>query len=343
MKDIADRGNVSLATVSRVLRDKGAERFSQATRDKVLRVATELGWSPNRLVRGIQTGRTGMVGLVMIPFGEHWQRLIIGLHTQLLTRDVLPLALYPEYNADSTVTEMELLRHLMELRVEGIACWPLMDRVAANYLANVCAMQVPVVTLDFELPGAANTVAVRTPERRAMAAALDHLVELGHERIGFVGRATLDDWAVDRRDAFVHQMATRRLQAVFVEEIDKGDSSALARLDSDLRQVTAVVAASEQLAFGVWHVASDAGMHIPQDLSIVGFGQFNFEFALWPRFTSIDQRPEEIGRVAAMLLVDSAARNHAMQKAADSASAVPHVEVEPVLVVGQTTAPPKAK
>ena len=62
MKDIAKRGNVSLATVSQVLRGHGADRYSQATRDKIVRVANELGWSPNRLVRGIQTGRTGMAG-----------------------------------------------------------------------------------------------------------------------------------------------------------------------------------------------------------------------------------------------------------------------------------------
>lgn len=191
MKDIAERGNVSLATVSQVLRGRRADRYSQATRDKIIRVANELGWAPNRLVRGIQTGRTGMAGLIMIPSGEHWQRLMISLQVQLLAHDLLPLVLQPDYDGASTVTELELLRNLMGLRVEGIVCWPLADRAAIHYLSSVCSKQMPVVTLDFELPDAANAVNVRTPEPKAMAAALDHLMQLGHKRVGYLGFATL--------------------------------------------------------------------------------------------------------------------------------------------------------
>jgi DNA-binding LacI/PurR family transcriptional regulator len=341
MKDIAERGNVSLATVSQVLRGRGAHRYSQATRNKIVRVANELGWSPNRLVRGIQTGRTGMAGLVMITSGEHWQRLAIGLQIQLLAHDLVPLVLQPDYSAGSNVSELQLLQNLMELRVEGIVCWPLTDRAATDYLSSVCSKQVPVVTLDFELPDAANAVNVRTPEHKAMAAALDHLMVLGHKRIGYLGFATPGNWVVDRRDAFVQEMAARGLEAVFIKEISKGDSPSLVQLDSDLRKVTAVVAATEQLSVSVWQVAQNAGIHIPTDLSIVGFGQFHFDFALWPKFTSINQHPEKMGRAAATLLVDSAARERARRQAnASGRSAVPHIEVEPTLDVGQTTAPP---
>jgi LacI family transcriptional regulator len=174
-----------------------------------------------------------------------------------------------------------------------------------------------------------------------MAAALDHLMELGHKRIGYLGFATPGNWVVDRRDAFLQEMAARGLRAVFLKEIGKGDSPSLARLDSDLRAATAVVAATEQLAVSVWQVAQSAGIQIPRDLSIVGFGQFHFDFAIWPKFTNINQHPEEIGRAAATLLVDAAARKSARRKTNGAVrSGVPHVEVEPTLDVGQTTAPP---
>lgn len=342
MKDIAKRGNVSLATVSQVLRGQGADRYSQATRNKILRVANELGWSPNRLVRGIQTGRTGMAGLIMVTIGDHWRGVAIGLQIQLLAHNLLPLVLQPDYDAGSrNATELQLLQNLMELRVEGIVCWPLTDRAATDYLSSVCSRQVPVVTLDFELPDATNAVNVRTPEHKAMAAALDHLVELGHERVGYVGFATSGNWVIERREAFVQETAARGLEAVFLKEISKGDSPSLTRLDSDLRNVTAVIAATEQLAVSVWQVARNAGMHIPSDLSIIGFGQFHFDFALWPKFTSINQHPEQIGRAAATLLADSAARENAYRHAkAAGRAAVPHIEVEPTLDIGQTTAPP---
>ena len=342
LKDVADRGNVSVATVSQILRGNGAERYSAATRDKVHKAASELGWSPNRLVRGIQTGRSGMAGLVMIPTGDYWHRLAIGLQTTLLARDCVPLSLQPDYDGGDHVNELGLLKKLMELRVEGLVCWPLIDAEARAFLSDVCARQVPVATLDFQLPGSPNAVEVRTREHKAIAAALDHLVPLGHERIGYVGFATPGDWVVDRRAAFHDEMRARGLEPAFVRELVKGDNPAAGPLAGELRRATAVVAATEQLAVSAWHVAVGAGLNVPEDVSIVGFGQFHFDFALWPRFTSIDQQPEEIGRVAAMLISDAEMRRDARLSAErESASAVPYLEVEPTLVLGQTTAPPK--
>jgi len=340
MKDIATRGNVSIATVSQVLRGHGAERYSTVTREKILRVARELGWSPNRLVRGIQTGRTGLVGSVMLTTGEHWHRVSTGLQMELLSRDLLPLAMQPDYDNASAVTELELLRSLMELRVEGIVTSPLIDPDAREFLATVCAKQVPVVTVDFQLPQTSSAIEVRTPEHKAMAAALDHLGELGHQRIGYVGFATAGDWVTDRRQAFIDETAARRLEAVFIKEISKGDNPALLQLDSDLREVTAVIAATEQLSVSVWHVAQKAGLQIPRDLSIVGFGQFYFDFALWPKFTTINQRPGEIGKAAATLLADPAAREAVQAKAARGAA---FIEVDPVLDRGQTTTAPRKR
>jgi DNA-binding LacI/PurR family transcriptional regulator len=194
---------------------------------------------------------------------------------------------------------------------------------------NMAQVVNPAFTSSAAASGA---VAVRTQEQTAMSAAVDHLAGLGHERIGYVGRSTADAWAVQRRDAFVHQMARRRLSAAFVEEIAKGDRSALSRLDADLRRATAVIAGSEQLALGVWHVALEAGLRVPRDLSLVGFGELRSEFDLWPRFSSIDQRPEVKGQAAARMAVDADARA--------ALGAARHVDVEPVLLQGETTAPP---
>lgn len=335
MKDIAEHSNVSLTTVSRLLRGQHAERFTQETRDRVLNAARELGWSPNRLVQSIQTGRTGTVGLVMVPFGDRWQRLMIGLHNELLRCDSLPLALYPDYNLPGTHgigTELDHLQHLMQRRVDGIICWPLRDEAAIDYLANVCAPQVPVVTLESELPTPSQSVVIRLQEDQAMKEAIDHLVELGHARIGFVGKATSALWATDRRAAFIHQMAEHKLDPVFIEELEKDNRSARKRLDDDLMKVTAVIAGSEQLTISVYHVACMAGLSIPGDLSILAFGQPRLEFAVWPNFTGIDQRSEHIGQTAARMILDDKAR-----KALKS----PYVDVYPVLIQGDTTAPPR--
>ncbi|MGB7156827.1 MAG: substrate-binding domain-containing protein [Tepidisphaeraceae bacterium] len=126
----------------------------------------------------------------------------------------------------------------------------------------------------------------------------------------------------------------RGLEPAFIEEIAKGDRSAFSRLDKDIHRATAVIASSEQLALSVWHVAREAQLRVPRDLSIVGFGQPRFEFALWPTFTYIDQQPETIGRLAATMIVDADARRALQTRL---------INTEPVLVAGETTAPPPAR
>lgn len=336
MKDIAERSNVSLTTVSRLLRGVSMESFPKSTRDRVFRIARECGWSPNRLVQGIQTGRTGTVGLVMAPFGEYWQAIMVALHRTLLQADSVPIAIYPDYDArpqDKVSTELSHLRHLMERRVDGLICWPLVDDQAIEYLCNICAEQVPVVTIDFELPQTNRSVVIHTQEQAAMYLAVDHLIQLGHQKIGFYGKKDPHSWATNRRQAFINTMRERGLTPVFTQEIAKNDPQAAEQLRHDLPQASAIIAASEQLALSVWHVARDLSLTIPRDLSIVSFGRPYFEFAVCPRFTHIDQHPEQVGKAAGLIVTDSPAYKDLEE---------PRIGIESSLVVGDTTAPPTA-
>lgn len=344
MKDIAERGNVSLATVSRVLAGQNPERFSQETRDRIMKVAQELGWAPNRLVRGMQTGRTNTVGLMMVTYSQYWAQVLVGLHGKLLDQDILPLTLYPDMQGRGrSMTELEQLQRFMELRVDGIATRPLRDPAAIEYLIESCSTRIPVTTIEFAVPRASTIVTVTSPERNGMRLAIDHLVGLGHTRIGYVGVRREEAWAVDRRNAFVHEMAVRRLPVGFIEEIAANDRSALSQLGDDLRQATAVVVGHEELTSGVWHAASDAGLHFPRDLSIIGYGHFYNEYGLMPTFTRINQRPNVIGETVASLLTDPAARRAAVEAAAAlGGMATPTIEVEQTLEIGETTGPLKS-
>ncbi len=337
LKDIAEKSNVSLTTVSRLLRGQNLKSFPQETRDRVYRVAQECGWSPNRLVQGIQTGRTGSVGLVMAPFGEHWQAVMVSLHRTLLQADSVPITLYPDYDARATDggvgTELGYLRHLMERRVDGFVCWPLRDKVAIDYLYNVCAPQVPVVTIEFELPVPRSSIVVQTQEYMAMKQAVDHLLELGHRRIGFYSHEGSHNWAVHRQKAFADIMRKRDLTPAFVLKVRKGAPDTAVQFQQVLPQATAVIAGSEQLAISAWHIAGELGLQAPRDLSIVSFGRPRFEFVTCPRFTHIDQRPEQIGEVAGSMIVDPERRQSLKS---------PHIKIEPVLIAGETTGEPKA-
>jgi LacI family transcriptional regulator len=331
LKDIARHSNLSLATVSRVLRGSGIERFSPDTRQRVTDAARELGWVPNRLVQGIQTGRTGTVGILAVPLAGHWHRLLDSAHTELLAHDAAPLSLYPRYESAGT-TELAQLRQMMERRVDAIACWPLVDAAAMRYLVDLCAKQVPVVAIDFDFsdPGT-RTSSVRTSESCGMNLSVDHLFRLGHRRIGYVGPQSDDAWAVRRRDAFTAAVRERRLKDTKVEAVPKHQLSAREGMRRVLSSVSAVIVGSEQLALLAYEMARELSLVVPAELSIVSFGQPQADFPIWPEFTFVDQRPELLGkRVAELLLSAGAARSPV------------YVDVDPQLVAGQTTAPPKS-
>ncbi len=328
MKQVAELGGVSLATVSRVLGKRDAGLFAESTRRRVLDAARQLGWVHNRLVQGIQTGRTGTVGVLALPLPGHWQAMLGAAHAALLERDTVPMALYPSYSASGT-SELAQLRQMIECRVDAIACWPLVDAQAESYLLEVCAARVPVVTVDYEPAGGDGRCgALRNSEPAGMALALEHLWSLGHRTIGYVGPASTESWASLRCAEFTRWMLRKRRRPAFTLAVRKDQHGALDELAQQMPLASAVVVANEQLAAATWHVAREVGLRVPRDVSVVSFGQPHADYPVWPRFTIVDQRPQELGRRLAEMLLPPL-------QGGDEQRDI--VEIQASLAIGETT------
>src|SRR4051794_2984121 len=100
-KRIAEHVGLSQATVSLVL--SGRHVSSDKTRQRVLRAARKLGYRPNLLVRGMQTGKTRMIGVMMPPSGFHWVEVLYGIHDVLAAADHLPITLWAAHSGPSTL------------------------------------------------------------------------------------------------------------------------------------------------------------------------------------------------------------------------------------------------
>jgi len=329
MADVARLAGVSIATVSRALRD--VPGVSQPTRDRVRDVARELAYVISPEASSLSRGHTGRVAVV-VPQLEAWfYGAMLGAMAPVLRAADLDMLVY------ETEGEQERTRFLREL--------PARRKADAVLLTALPMVQAEVERLD--LMGNHVVVAggrvrdyphVAVDDLAAGRVAVEHLLSLGHRRIAMLRTTDTDgaQWSADvqRTEAWRRTLRDAGLDApdelIASEEyaVDAG-ARGLARLLALPEPPTAVFAYSDELAFSAVAHARRVGLRVPEDLSVVGVDGHPLGEALG--VTTVDQHVADQGRLAAELVV--------RQLAGDE---VDDVEVPATLVVRDTTAPPAA-
>jgi LacI family transcriptional regulator len=339
LKDVAELAEVSLAAASRILRGD-RQSFGEDTCKRVLEAAQKLGWRRNLLVSGVQTGRTRTVGVMIPPLGSYWVGVLSGIHEALAAADYLPITVWtpnlcgmPNFENHEREGHDQIDR-LLDRRVDGLIMWPPFSIAYYHHYPEFAERRVPVTVIDHY-----STVAdsVETDEEQATKIIVDHLVRLGHRRMACLSRRETPSqtWAVKRRSSFEQAVARCEGGSVQSWHLNPHGSDGLdvARqiLQSDLNP-TAVFAVSDNEADCIYKAAAEMGLRIPADLSVVGFADLDFAATMDPPLTTMRQQPEEIGRLAARLLLDRVDGN-----IADDAPVTRKVSAE--LIVRQSTGP----
>jgi LacI family transcriptional regulator len=311
LKDVAKAANVSLAAASRILRGD-RERFGEETCRRVIEASRQLGWRRNLLVNGMQTGRTQTIGVMIPPYDSFWVSVLSGIHDFLAASDYLPITIWigslgdmPHFEKDEA-EGLRQINRLLDRRVDGLIMWPTFSVAYYHHFPEFTERRVPVAVIDHY-----STVAdsVETDEEQATAVVADHLLGLGHRRIACLSsrETPSQTWAVKRRGSF--EEAVRRNHDATVkswrlnEQGSNGLQVARELLTDELRP-TAVFAASDHEADFVYEAAARLEMKIPRDLSVVGFADLDFAAMMDPPLTTMRQKPHEIGRLAAKLIID---------------------------------------
>lgn len=298
--DVAARAGVSVATVSRALRD--LPNVAPATRAKVRAAADELRYVGDPWASRLASGRSSTVGLV-VPTLDRWFYARILAAVQAVAADggydVLPVTAAGPGVAG-------LLDQLAgRKRVDGLL---VVDAPSAGpYVQEVVAAGVPVVTVGLAVPGVSSLLVDNVAAARG---AVQHLLELGHRRIATIGG--LDDGAglftvpVDRRRGYLDACAAAGVdpdpsQCVGAQVSFAGGAVAMQELLAQDDPPTAVFAQADEMAIGALQVARDAGLRVPEDLSIVGFD--DHEVAAYVGLTTVRQDVSAIGRRAAHVLL----------------------------------------
>lgn len=340
LADVAAAAGVSISTASLVLRGK-SQRYNQETQARIRRAAKQLGWRPNALVRGLQSGKTRMIGVLVPPYDFYWSHILAGIHRELARRDYVPITLWmseDENHFFQTAQHddgLQQINRLIDRRVEGFILWPVAVNLYEQHLRELIARKLPVVTIDAELHGTPAD-AVATDETMGAELVARHLLSLGHRRIACLSASDLpfEEWAVQRRTAFEAAVCKQRGASVKTwkcgESEDVVAETARALLRDPFRP-TAVFCVTDFKASVLYRVAAEEKIQIPRDLSVVGFADMDIARMLDPPLTTVHQHPVEIGRIAAALLLDR------IEKAGARPRALKRVPCE--LVVRQSSGP----
>lgn len=327
MAEIAERCGVSSMTVSRVLAGK-SELHKDETVDLVQEVARQMGYSPNLVAKSMQSGRTGMIGVILRPSHGSWfSDLQCGIHDHLLARGFLPLTLAM---TDDAGRNDAMLHEMLGRRVEGLVVWLPHDEV----LEECRRSRLPVVMVDTTHPRAASFDFVGTDDRAGGRLAAEHLIELGHRHTAVIALRDLSSMR-NRSSAFVAAMESESgaaCRSCFVEVSGGEETCAVIRdvLASSSRP-TAIFAGNDSIAWAVIHEARAMGIVVPRDLSVVGYADLDFAEMITPALTTVRQAPETIGQRAADVLLDSIEAKRKNRKPQ-------RILLKPELVVRESTA-----
>jgi LacI family transcriptional regulator len=331
LKDIAGATSLTVATVSRIL--AGKANFAPETRERVEAVAHAIGYRPNRLVSGIQTGRTGIIGVIAPIHAEWGARLVTGLQQEVAPKGYVPIVLDCP---SPSMNEQEMIYHLLDRRVEGVVLFPGDDTVSDEYFDELHSRKIPLVLLNRRLERA-HCRLVGGDDRGSGKLAAKHLLELGHRIVGHLAGPPQTSTGRDRAEGFIHTATQKKgvsvAQAVMPTFLS--DEKLIEEFLTNHPAVTGIFCANEYIALGLYAVAKRMGLRIPEDLSVVSHGSYRVSDYVMPALTSLREECELIGKEAARALLDLI--NHPT-----SSTAYAEKRIATSLVIRESTATPRA-
>ena len=328
MRDIARATNLSQSTVSRVLnRTPTLIPIAEETQERVLATAMALGYRPNPLARGLRGASTMLLGLIVRDITDpFFAGAIEAVTTAASSRGYNVVLGHVHARADEAITLWGVLeaRHCDAILLLGDT------RDQPRLLQDLAGAHVPVVAL-WQGTQATGVASVGVDNHAGIHAVLDHLIELGHRRIAFVGGRRLGD-IKEREEAFVQYLARLRepLREGYVQHGANEPASSAAALERLLalpEPPTAVVASTDVLALGLLHAAYERGLRVPDQLSITGFDDIPVAAFTVPSLTTVRMPVREIIEQAVRMALDET----------DHAGERPPPVLQPELVVRAST------
>jgi len=307
IRDVARLAGVSPMTVSRVI--NGSARVSIAARGRVEQAIDDLGYVPSRLARGLSAQRTGTIALIVPDVANPFFTLIVRGAEESARRAGFGVILC-DTRSDLSV-ERDAIEEMMAHRVEGILVAPVSDR-SRDHLQRLATFGIPFVLIDRTVPGI-DVDAVLGDSFEGARRLVDHLVSLGHRRIGLIIETDEVSTARDRRRGYraaldAAGIAFDPLLVVEASVDPDGGIQGMRRLLELEDRPTAVFTVNNLVALGAIEAARAAGLEVPDDIALVCFDDIEYASRLYPFLTVMEQPAETFGSLGAQLLLERIGR-----------------------------------
>ncbi len=336
LKDIAERIGKSIPTVSRAL--AGFEDISLETREEVQRVAREMGYVPNITGRNLQKQRTDTIALIL-PSPDYL-RVSDPFFSEFLS-GIVAETTHDGFNLNISVGDLQdeietYLSHYRSRRVDGFIV--MRTRRQDRRIDLLRENKIPFVAYgrtqtenDFYYVDGDDTLGIHQ--------IVDHLVALGHTRLGFIAEPSFFTKSFNRLQGFLQGLQTHNLtydpqfvvEANFRQRSGKASAHQLLTLPEP---PTAIVASNDLLALGAEGAAQELGLTVGGDVSITGYDDILLAAYANPPLTTVFQPAEELGAMVARMLVSIIRGALPKEK---------HTIIEPSLVIRQSSAPPQPR
>jgi len=300
IKDIARIANVSHSTVSRALRN--SPLVHPSTAEQIRKIASESGYRASAVARSLVNRRTHTIGVVVTTIADPFNgEVVSGIEDKA---NHLGYSVFLANSKSEPERELRVVHSFEERRVDGIIVTS--SRVGAHYADLLERMNIPVVFLNNHNPGNF-AYSVSIDDGNGAREATNHLLDLGHTRIGYIG----DEFGLrsneNRLSGFRGALRSRGVKE-HAEAMESGDGScaegaaAMERILKRTPLPTAVFCYNDQTALGAMSALHARGIRIPEEISVVGFDDLPAASYASPPLTTVRQPMEQMGRRAMEIL-----------------------------------------
>jgi DNA-binding LacI/PurR family transcriptional regulator len=329
LKSVAERVGLTASTVSAVLNNSSAARsVPEQTKKRILNAASELNYRPNFLARSLRANRTYTIGVILEEIGDAYGSVIMGgIERYLREHNFHFLTVAHRHDKKLLETYSTML---WQRGVEGFI-------TVDTFLPEKPPLPTVAVAGHRKLKDVTNVI---LDHRRAAALALGHLVELGHRRIAFMRGASLSSDSQERWSAICEVAKDLGLCIApeLTVQLEGADSTPhlgypFAReLLARKQPFSALFAYNDISAIGSIYAFQEAGLRVPDDVSVIGFDDIQSAGYMNPPLTTVRQPLQEMGETAARILLD---------RIEGRTKYISEFTIEPELVVRKSTSCPK--
>lgn len=332
LRDVADLAKVHTSTASRALNERTRNLVNDATVRRVIKAAERLGYQPNVLARGLRSNRTNSVGMIIPDLTNPlFPPVIRGIEDRLSESGVTLLVASSSNDPDK---ERDILDIMTGRRVDGLIVGT--ARRSDPALEAYVRAGNPVVLINRTVDELVVS-SVAADDHVGVGLALKHLHGLGHRRVAHVAGNIIASTGLERYQNFLNWSEVIGLDVdpdlvVHARWFNVQDGAAAFRELLDRRTgFTAVLAANDLVALGIYDVCAERGIRVPEDLSVVGYNDIPFADRFAPPLTSVRIPQADIGRRTAELILSAIE---------DPTSVSMSIRLSPELIVrGSTTYP----